>query len=68
MIKTIQTKTATIDVNSLFRNYKYAIQEHAPIRLSNGMWLHTYRLTKYNDSDPHGDQDVERDAFYNEQF
>lgn len=64
-IVSIQTKSESIDVNQEFRHYKYAIPEHTPIRLSNGMWLHTYRVTKYNDYDPY-DIDVEQDAFYNE--
>ena len=54
-------------INSMFRGYKYAIPEHPPIKLSNGQWLHTYRLTKYNDNNVTGDEDVEQDAYDYEQ-
>lgn len=58
MIKTIITKTENIDVNKEFWFYKYAIPEHEPIKLSDGTWLHTYRLTRYDFED----SDVEQDA------
>lgn len=58
-IITITRPSSEIDVNREFVNYKYAIPEHSPIRLSDGSYLHTYRVTRYNDFDPQGDQDVE---------
>jgi len=67
-IRTIQSNTECIDVNDVFRNYKYAIPEHAPILLSNGNWLHTYRLTRYNDVCPGGDPDIEQDAYERELY
>lgn len=57
-----------IDVNGIFKQYKYARQEHYPIRLSNGMWLHTYRITEYDYEDTHGDSDYENDSFTETQF
>ena len=70
MIKTIQTNSPEIDVNVYFRDYKYAIQEHAPIKLSNGNWLHSYRVTKYQNDGMslHEDMDEEQDAFEREMF
>lgn len=47
-IKTYQTEEQHLDVNRWFADYKSAIPEHPPIQLSNGLWLHTYRLTPYN--------------------
>jgi hypothetical protein len=64
-IISLQLPTDEIDVNREFRYYKYAIPEHEPIELSNGMWLHTYRVTSYDDFDPHGDFNEELQA-YNE--
>lgn len=67
-IVSIQRSSADIDVNSEFRNYKYAIPEHEPIKLSNGMWLHTYKVTAYNDHAPAGDEDVEQESFEREMY
>lgn len=67
-IISITRDTETINVSSEFRHYKYAIQEHAPIKLSNGKWLHTYRVTKYKSFDPYGDGDEEQDAFEREMY
>lgn len=64
----IQLKEQYIDVNKVFAQYKYAIAEHEPIRLSNGMYLHSYKVTKYNDHSPAGDIDAEQDAFDNELY
>jgi len=61
-IVSIQRKERNLDVNEEFRFYKYAIPEHAPIKLSNGMWLHTYRLTPY---DPDYDIDEEIESINN---
>lgn len=69
--KTIQTvilPSDQIDVNNVFRNYKYAVPEMNPVKLSNGMWLHCYALTNFNDCDPAGDIDVEQDCFDNEMY
>lgn len=54
------------DVNTL--PYKFAIPEHEPIKLSNGKYLRSYRVTKYNDHEPAGDADVEHDAFEREMY
>lgn len=67
-IISIQTDSQDIDVETQFRNYKFASPEHEPIKLSNGKWLHSYKVTKYNDHDPHGDQDVEQESFEREIF
>ena len=67
-IISIRRNSQSIDVDKDFANYKYAISEHEPIQLSNGEWLHTYCCTRYNDHDPHGDIDVEQDAFNNELY
>ena len=64
-IISIQMPNECIDVNGIFKQYKYARQEHCPIKLSNGMWLHTYRITEYEYEDPHGDNDIEND-WYND--
>ncbi len=48
-VKSFQFPFEKIDVNQVFRFYKYAIPEHSPIKLSNGSWLHTYRLTRYDE-------------------
>ena len=48
MIVTIQNKSRIIDKNKEFRHYKHAILEHEPILLSNGMWLHIYKVTEYD--------------------
>ena len=48
IIKSIQTNSEILDVNKVFKHYKYAIPEHEPIKLSNNLWLHTYRLTKHD--------------------
>ena len=49
----------------MFRMYKYAIPEHAPIKLSNGKWLHSYKVTNY-DEDMRGDLDEEQECFERE--
>lgn len=67
-IVNLQLKEQYIDVNKVFAQYKYAIPEHAPIRLSNNMWLHSYKVTKYNDYSPIGDEDIEQDTFDNELY
>jgi hypothetical protein len=67
-IISVQTNQRDIDVNKDFAHYKFAIPEHEPIRLSNGTWLHTYRVTKYNDLSPIGDDDVEQRFFDEEMF
>ena len=64
----IQLKEQFIDVNKVFAQYKYAIAEHQPIRLSNGMYLHSYKVTRYNDHSPIGDIDVENESFENEMY
>jgi hypothetical protein len=65
-IITVQTSSKDVDVSAW--SYKYVIREHAPIKLSNGMYLHTFRATEYNNNYAGGDSDEEYDAFYNEQF
>jgi hypothetical protein len=60
-IKTIETKKYELDVDRVFAHYKYAVPEHDPIKLSNGNYLHVYRVTRYDDFDPQGDSDVEQD-------
>lgn len=67
-IISIQMPIEVIDVNQVFRIYKYAVQEHLPIKLSNGMWLHTYRVTESEYDNPHGDSDYENDSFTETQF
>ena len=66
-IISIQRPTQNIDMEKEFRGYKYAIPEHPSIKLSNGNWLHTYRVTKYGQG-PHGDPDEEQDAFEREMY
>ena len=69
MVKIIsfQHKEQDIDVNDVLRQYKYAIPEHQPIWLSNGSWLHTYKVTDYSrDSYVYGDQDEEQECFERE--
>jgi len=61
-----RTKSEEIDINML--PYKYAIPERHPIKLSDGSWLHIYRVTNYNDQNPQGDEDVEQEAFENEMY
>jgi hypothetical protein len=63
-IITFQWNSKDFDVNTM--PYKYAISEHPPIKLSDGTWLHSYKVTKYNDSEPAGDPDVEQEVFDNE--
>jgi hypothetical protein len=63
-IISFQWKTQEFDVNKM--PYKYAIPEHGPIQLSNRMWLHTYKVSMYNDQDPSGDIDIENEIFNQE--
>jgi hypothetical protein len=65
-IITIQTSAKVVDVSGWA--YKYVIRERAPIKLSNGMYLHVFKATEYNNDYAGGDFDEECDAFYNEQF
>jgi len=65
-IISFQSITLAIDVNNL--PYKYAIPEHEPIKLSNGNYLLSFRVTPYFDNDPQGDSDVEQECFDNELF
>jgi len=67
-IITIQTKTWFIDKSKEFKNYKYAIPEHKPILLSTGLWLHIYKVTKYDDYNIAGDIDIEEEQFNNNQL
>jgi hypothetical protein len=67
-IITIQRSSPDIDTEKEFRMYKYAIPECEPIKLSNGMYLHVYKVTQYNDQNPAGDEDEEQDAFEREQL
>ena len=66
MIITIQRSSQDIDVNREFAHYKFAIPEHQPIKLSNGLWLHIYKVTKYNESSCFSDLDVAQDSFERE--
>ncbi len=65
-IITFQAPSEYIDVNAL--PYKYAIEEHMPIKLSNGMYLHSYKVTEYGKDYAGGDFDEECEAYYNERF
>jgi hypothetical protein len=65
-IISFQSITPEIDVNKL--PYKYAIPEHEPIKLSNGNYLLSFRVTKYFDNSPCGDEDVEQNCFDNELY
>lgn len=60
-IISIQRLTAEIDINKEFSNYRFALPEHPPIKLSNGKYLHTYRVTEYLDFEPAGDPDTEEE-------
>ena len=63
MIKSVQLTERVIDVNDIFSEYKFAIPEHEPIKLSNGLWLHSYKVTPYNDDYMiYGDSGEEQDA------
>jgi hypothetical protein len=64
-IITFQWKTETVDLEKDLWTYKYALQEHPPIKLSNGMWLHSYRVTPFS-NDPGGDPDEEQESFERE--
>lgn len=66
-IISIERSTQDIDVANEFRMYKYAVSEHEPIKLSNGNWLHVYRVTNYL-SGAHGDPDEEQSAFEKEMY
>jgi len=66
-IITYMSKEKDIDVNDIFRNYKYAIPEMNPKKLSNGTWLHVYKVTNYS-KDAHGDFDEESDAYDREMY
>lgn len=63
IFKTLYTNSQEVDVSKQFGNFKYAVPEHEPIQLTNGMWLHTYRLTRYDDTSAGGDSDVEYDSW-----
>lgn len=67
-IISIQMPKEVFDVNSYFKHYKYIKQEHYPIKLSNGMWLHTYRIIDYDYDNPHGDTDIENQFYNDTQF
>ena len=60
-IITFQWRSEDYDVNKM--PYKYAIAEHQPIKLSNGTYLHSYRVTNYQDREPAGDMDIEQDCY-----
>lgn len=61
-IVTLQSPSKDFDVNRL--PYKYAIKEHEPILLSNGRYLHSYRVTPYSqESAYYGDSCEENQAF-----
>jgi len=63
MIIQIQRPDKAIDINKEFAYYKYAIPECEPIKLSNGNYLHVYKVTKYSrDSYIYGDIDEEMDT------
>lgn len=57
-----QFDSEEINVEEVFRHYKFAIAEHPPIKLSTGKWLHSYRVSYYNDQ-VHGDPETEEEAF-----
>lgn len=63
----IQTKTADFPSREL-RNVKRAIAEHEPIKLSNGTWLHSYKITQFEANDAYGDADEEQEAVNRELF
>ena len=65
-IITLQLELRQPDISGM--PYKYVVPEHEPIKLSNGLWLHTFRVTSYDDQDPSGDPDVEQEAFDNEMY
>ena len=67
-IITLRRPSNIIDVEKEFRFYKHAIPEHEPIKLSDGSWLHTYRVTKYNLDYAGGDIDEEQEAFDREMY
>lgn len=68
-IITIQRSTPDIDIKSEFSNYKYAVHEMQPVKLSNGLYLHVIRVTKYSTDDyMYGDPDVEQETFNNELY
>ena len=68
MAKIISFQWKFQDFDASKMPYKYAIPEHEPIKLSNGLWLHSYRVTKYNDFEPAGDPDIEQESFNNEMY
>jgi len=47
-IISIQQPNPVIDIENTFSIYKNAEPEHEPIKLSNGMYLHTYKVTEFN--------------------
>ncbi len=70
MIKTVIHPTQDIDVNRVFSNYKYAIPEFPAKKLSDGTWLHCYKVTKYDNDGMslHEDLDEEQEAFDREMY
>lgn len=69
MIVTIQADSPTIDRERVFRHYKYAIAECAPLKLSTGKYLHVYKVTPYTmEENIYGDSDAEQDDMANSQM
>ena len=68
MRKIITINSSSEDVDFSNWAYKYVIRERAPIKLSNGTYLHIFVVTEYDNDYGGGDSDEEYDAHYNEQF
>ena len=67
--KTVLFTRSGQDINLAkeFKHYKAAIRICPPKRLEDGGYLHTYRVTEYDDQDAQGvDLDEEQEAFNRE--
>jgi len=52
-----------------YAQYKFMIPEHKPIKLSNGSYLHTFKVTEYNQEDKiYGDSDEEQECVDREMY
>jgi len=65
-IISINSSSKEVDVSNWA--FKYVRRERAPIKLSNGTYLHIFVVTEYDNDYGGGDFDEECDAYYNEQF
>lgn len=70
-IISIEHKDNTLNVNEVFKSCKYAIPECEPIKLSNGNWMHIYKVTPYGretDENYNDIDEIEEDTFNRELY